>query len=111
MTLIKYLTATTLALALLMAAMPTIANAQTAEQKQELEQSYEVECTTANYGQGTCKVKGVQTGKQYQRIAIASRSAMYHKPADTAVDTATMAALGAVLTTGVTAAIIKRKMA
>lgn len=112
MTAIKLIAATTLAFTLLTLGMASTAHAQTAEQNQKLEQEFEVECNSGSYGQNTtCKVKGSQTGEQYQKISGRLRDGvMYHKPVDTALDSVTLLAAGALITAGVSAAVIKNKI-
>jgi len=110
MNVFKYIAATALALVLLTGiASPALAN--TAEQKQKLEQEFEVQCNSGSYGQtSTCKVLGKQFGEQSQKIAL-RQGIKPHKVADTALDFQTMTAIGAIVSTGIGAAVLKRKVA
>lgn len=107
----KYLIALSLAFGLLTIAMPTTVFAanDSAEQRQKLEQKFEVECTAGNYGNNTCKVLGVQTGEQYQKIALRN-GIKPHKPADTALDLPALIALGGIATTGAGALYLRNKL-
>src|SRR5690554_1876909 len=102
MTLFRYITASTIALALMVGVFVTPAMAETsAEQNQKLEQ--EIECTTGSYGQNvTCKAK--QTGEQRQRILGVFRKdgtfVPVHKTADTGLDAASMALVAGAVVTG-----------
>ncbi len=108
---IKYVAATSLALGLLTLGMVSPVFANTAEQNQKLEQEFEVQCNSGAYGQtSTCKVLGKQFGEQSQKIALRD-GIKPHKVVDTALDFQSMAAVGAVVSTGVGAAILKRKVA
>lgn len=110
MTAIKLIAATTLAFTLLTLGMASTAHANTAEQNQKLEQSFEVECTSATYGNdGKCWVKGTQTGEQSQKIAL-RKGLKAHKPVDTALDGITLLAAGALVTTGVSAVLLKNRI-
>lgn len=80
---LKVITATTIALALLVAVMPYGVQAETAEQ----EQKFDVECnvSTSGYGQSTnnCKV----LGKQSQKITLRKGVKPVDTLAATGVDT------------------------
>src|SRR5690606_28753401 len=110
-TIVRYLTASTLALALMAAMFVTPVSAEvTAEQSQELEQS--IECTVGSYGQNTtCKAS--QSGKQRQRILGVFRKdgkfVPVHKPADTGLDTASLAVVGGTVVAGSAAAFLRAK--
>ena len=110
----KLVIALTLAVALLVIAMPTTVSAEEDKQTQtqKLEQSYEVECTTGSYGQSTCKVKGTNTGEQTQTQYIRradGRIIRVHKPVNTGVPAALIGGSAIVSVVGAGVLLAKRK--
>lgn len=114
MSLVRFITASTLALALMVGVFATPALADTsAEQNQKLEQEVEIKCEVGAYGQNTkCEGKGKQTGEQSQKIKGVFRNGKFipaHEPADTGLDSMTLAAVTGLIVTGSAAAYVKFK--
>lgn len=109
MSLIKLISALTIASALLVIAMPYQVSAETLEQSQTLEQEFE--CKVEGYGIAKCY--GKQRGEQHQKIEGFRRAdgkfIRVHKVVDTGVDGYTLATVAGTLVTGVGAAILKIK--
>lgn len=59
-------------MALLAFSTPSLVSANEAEQSQELEQEFDVKCTSSGtYGQDTnCEVSGKQKAKQHQKVVV-----------------------------------------
>lgn len=118
MSIVKLMTATTLAAAL-MVVMTSSALAQSMSQEQELNvnNSVKVNCTTGAYGQSstcTAEASGNASGKQSQRMdnVVCRRdgNCVYpHTTANTGADFGTMAAAATSLISGSVAAVIKLK--
>lgn len=114
MSLVRFITASTLAFALMVGLFVTPAMADTtAEQNQKLEQEIEIKCETGAYGQNTkCEGKGKQTGEQSQKIKGIFRNGKFipaHQPVDTGLDGATLAVVAGLIVTGSAAAYVKFK--
>lgn len=117
MSIVKLMTATTLAAAL-MVVMTGSALAQSMSQEQELNvnNSVKVNCTTGAYGQSstcTAEASGSASGKQSQRMdnVVCRRdgNCVYpHKTANTGADFGTVAAATSLIS-GSVAAVIKLK--
>lgn len=103
---LKIITATTIAFALMLSVMPYSVQAETAEQDQKID----VDCnvTTGAYGQNTsttCKV----LGKQSQRITLRKGVPQVKALADTGVDTNVAIASTLTIAGGAVAAFLKIK--
>jgi len=106
---VKFIIALALAAGLLITVFVNQAMADTAEQSQHLNQTYDVTCNTSGYGQSSCHVLGTQTADQSQKIVLRAGVKPVGKLADTGLDTAMTA--GSVLTVGagLAAAALKAK--
>lgn len=115
MNIARLITASTLALALMVGIFTSPAFAETSvEQNQKLEQELEVECTAGAYGQdSTCKAYGKQVGEQSQKVLGVFREdgsfVKIHKPVDTGLDSPTLAGVTGIVLTGSAAAYLKIK--
>lgn len=114
MTVIRYITATSLALALMATVFvsPVLAET-TAEQNQKLEQEVEVECSVTGYGESKCKARGKQTGEQSQKILGVFRQdgtfVPTHKTVNTGLDNYSLALVSGTVIAGSAAAYLKVK--
>lgn len=82
------------------------------EQKQECRQVVEQECEAGAYGQVTsCKQKAEQVCEQRQKVVVREGKVLgKHAPVDTALDFNSALAVAGILTTGVGAYAVKRKI-
>lgn len=89
-----------------------------ADQKQECRQVVEQECEAGAYGQTTsCKQKAEQVCKQKQKVVVRAAGSVagkttdkIHSPAETALDLQTSIIAAGIISTGVAAYALKRKV-
>jgi len=110
---LKIITATTIAFALMLSVMPYSVQAETAEQNQTVNHEVELKCeNTGSYGQNTtCVSTDKFKTEQRQRIlgTLSKRGLVAHKSVNTALDTSTTLMAGAVILAGTAAAVAKFK--
>lgn len=110
----KLVIALTLAICLMLMAMPTRVSADDGKQTQEqkLEQTVQVECTTGTYGSNNCKLTASQSAEQrqeqYLRLAN-GRIVRVHKPVNTGIPAIVMAGSVVIATASTITLLAKRR--
>lgn len=86
--------------------------AEEASQNQELEQRCKTVCETGAYGQDTsCTTECYQYGEQEQIITLRDGTVLAaHTPVDTALDVKTTLFVSAILVSGLTAFLVRKKL-